>query len=73
MVREYGSKAAPKMLVKLTTGVDFTNILMEAFMHADPEGAKDTDDLIVFYAFGICFCKSYTLNVGEIDCRLTTS
>jgi len=51
MVREYGSKAAPKMLVKLTTGVDFTNILMEAFMHADPEGAKDTDDLTVFLRF----------------------
>jgi len=29
-----------KILVKLTTGVNLTNILLEAFMCADPKSAK---------------------------------
>ncbi len=29
--------------------VNFTNILLKALMHADPESAKKTDGLIVFF------------------------
>jgi len=29
-----------KMLMKMTPGVDFANILFEAFMHADPKSVK---------------------------------
>jgi len=38
------------MLVKLTTGVDFTNILHEAFTSTDPKSAKKTHSLTVFFA-----------------------
>jgi len=49
-------------------GVDFTNILLEAFTHADPKSAKNTVKLSVsFCAFGICPCKSCSKNVDEID------
>ncbi len=37
------------MLMKLTTGVDFTNILLAAFIRADTKAQK-TDDLTVFFA-----------------------
>jgi hypothetical protein len=33
-------KFASKMLMKLTSGVNLTNILRAAFTHADPESAK---------------------------------
>jgi len=39
-------KAGHKMLVKLTPGVDFTNILPAAFTNADPKSAIETKDLI---------------------------
>ncbi len=39
------AKAACKMLVKVTTGVDFTNILCKAFMLKDSEKAKNNDSL----------------------------
>jgi hypothetical protein len=35
-------KGAAKMLVNLTPGVNFTNILQAAFTNADPESAKNT-------------------------------
>jgi hypothetical protein len=38
------------MLMKLTPGVNFTNILHAAFTCADPKGAKETDGLNVFFA-----------------------
>jgi len=38
--KEIGSKAAHKMLVNLTTGVNFTNILRAAFTLVGPKSAK---------------------------------
>jgi hypothetical protein len=38
------------MLMKLTTGVDFTNILHAAFRRADPISSKKTNGLTLFYA-----------------------
>jgi hypothetical protein len=38
------------MLMKLTPGVNFINILQAAFMRAGPESAKKTDNLNVFFA-----------------------
>jgi len=35
-------KFARKTLMKLTSGVNLTNILRAAFTHADPESAKNT-------------------------------
>jgi len=35
-----GTKAACKMLMKLTTGVNFTNTLEAVFTQADPKSAK---------------------------------
>ncbi len=37
------------MLMKLTPGVNFINILRAAFLSADPESAKKTDNLTVFF------------------------
>ncbi len=34
----------------ITYGVDLTNILLTAFMHADPKRAKTTDSLTVFFS-----------------------
>jgi hypothetical protein len=39
------------MLMKLTKGVHFTNIYIEAFMPADPKGAKKNNSLTVFLRF----------------------
>jgi len=38
------------MLMKLTPGVNFTNIIWAAFTHADPQSAKKTVKLSVFFA-----------------------
>jgi len=38
------------MLMKLTTGVDFINVLRAAFAHTDPKSPKKTDNLNVFFA-----------------------
>jgi len=38
--KSIGAKATCKMLVKLTPGVNFTNVLNKAFMHGDPKSAK---------------------------------
>ncbi len=38
------------MLMKLTTGVSFIIILQAAFTPTDPESAKKTDILTVFFA-----------------------
>jgi len=38
------------MLMKLTPGVDFTNILHSVFMCADPKSAQHTVKLSVFFA-----------------------
>jgi len=50
-----------KMLMKLTPGLNFINVLRTAFTLTDPESVKDTDDLTVFfYPLGIYVCKSCT-------------
>jgi len=36
--------------MKLTPGVNFTNILCATFIQADPKSAKKTDSLTVFFA-----------------------
>jgi len=57
-------------LRRSSTGVNFTNILRAAFTHADPESAKNTVKLSVFFCtFGIWAGKSCSLNVGKIDFR----
>jgi len=49
------AKAALIMLMKLTPGVNFINILPTAFAPADPESAKRYWRLdCLFYAFGLC-------------------
>jgi len=46
--------------MKLTPGVNLTNILEAAFTRADPKSAKKMVNLTVFLgAFGICARKSY--------------
>ncbi len=34
----------------MLAGVNFTNVLQSAFAHADPESAKKTDNLTVFFS-----------------------
>jgi len=41
---------ARKMLVKLTPGVNFINILLKAFKHVDPKSAANTVKPSVFFA-----------------------
>jgi len=43
-------KAACKMLVKLTSSVNFINVLQATFTHADPKSPKKTYNLTVFFA-----------------------
>ena len=51
-------KAGRKMLVKLTPGVNFTNVLQAAFTLADPESTKKAAQLdSLFCAFGVCMRK----------------
>jgi len=51
-------------------GVNFINILRAAFTREEPESAKKTVKLSIFFcAFGICAHKSCSLNVGEIDAK----
>jgi len=37
--------------ISKSTWVNFTNILLEAFMRKDPESVKDTDDFTAFLRF----------------------
>jgi len=47
------------MLMKLTPGVNFTNILCKAFTRADPQSAKKIDNLTEFLALlGSAFIKA---------------
>jgi len=43
-------KRTRKTLMKLTAGVNFINVLLEAFRLEDPKSAKKTDNLTVFFA-----------------------
>jgi len=40
-------KAVRRMLMKLSPGVDFTNVLQAAFAQIDPKSEQDTVDLTV--------------------------
>jgi hypothetical protein len=42
-------KFARSMLMKLTPGINFINVLQAAFTRADPESLKKTDNLTVFF------------------------
>jgi len=54
-------KRVHKMLMELTTGVNFTNVLRTAFALVDPKSVKNTvKSSVTFYAFGIYECKSCT-------------
>jgi len=44
-------KGMCKMIVKLTTGVNFINVLHAAFTHPDPKSAKKAVKLSVYFAF----------------------
>ncbi len=56
--------------MKLPTAFNFINVPGTAFVRADPESAKKTDNLIVFFGtFGICARKSCLYNDDEIDPR----
>jgi len=61
-------KAAHKMLMILTPGINFINILRTAFTRTDPKCAKKTvKSAVSFGTFGTYGCKSCTENVDEID------
>jgi len=48
----FNGKSAPKMLVNLTPGLNFINVLCTAFAHVDPECAKkDSQVSIVILRF----------------------
>ncbi len=56
------------MLIKLTPGVDFTNILFTAITCIDHKSAKMTDGLIVFFALlGSALVKAAQKNVDKIE------
>ena len=64
------AKVARRMLVKLTPGANFINVLQAAFTLTDPKSIKKLLDLTVFFcAFGICERKSCSQKVDEIDTR----
>jgi len=54
--RNIGTKGVHKMLMKLTPGVIFINILWATFMRADNK--KFSQVVSIFCAFGICTSKS---------------
>jgi len=42
-------KCVQKMLMKLTPGVNFINVLRAAFLKSDPKSAKKTENMTVFW------------------------
>ncbi len=68
--KKISAKAVHEMLVKLTTGVNFINVLHTFFAHVDSKLAKNTvKSALSFYAFGLCKHKSCMKNVDEIEPR----
>jgi len=56
--------------MKLTTGVNFINVLHTAFALVDPKSEKNTaESSVSFYAFGIYERKSCTCIADEIEPR----
>jgi len=49
-LKNIGTKAACKILMKFTPWIDFTNILPKAFTNADPKCVIKTDSLTVIFA-----------------------
>jgi len=49
--KDIGKKIASKMLMKLTPGLNFINILCTAFTHVEPKTVKKTVKLSVFLRF----------------------
>jgi len=49
LANEYWQEHVCKILVKLTTGIDFINILCAAFTLVDSKSAKNTDGLTAFF------------------------
>jgi len=58
-----------KMFGKYSPRVDFTNILLAAFTHADPKSAKKSDSLIVSCAFGSAWVKALRKTFGKYSPR----
>ncbi len=51
-------KRASIMLMKLTAGVNFTNVSKAAFAHTDPKSTKKTDNFTVFFCiWNLCVQK----------------
>ncbi len=71
LLRPTWVKALHKMLMKLTPGVNFTNIFMQSFYSWGSQKRKKTfKSSMSFALFGICSSKSCFWNIGEIDpCR----
>ena len=66
----YKRKTVCRMLMKLSPGVNFINILHEAFTFIGQKAQKDTKDMTVFfYSFWIFALKNCSWNVDEIDPR----
>ncbi len=64
-------KAAHKMLMKLTPGIDFTNILWATFKHKDPITTKRHWCCnCLFTLLGSASVKGACRHAGEIDPRL---
>jgi len=52
-------RVSKKICLHVTSWVNFTYFLHEAFTLVDPESVKNTvKSSVSFYAFGICGCKS---------------
>jgi hypothetical protein len=69
-----GTKAACRMLMKLTPGLDFENMFVSSFYKRRFQKHKKTvNSSVSFCSFGICLCKSCSKNVDEIDPRFFTS
>ncbi len=56
-------------MIKLTAGVNFTNILRSVFMHADSKSVKNDNLLAFFSLLGSACVKASRILVGEINSR----
>jgi len=62
----YWAKSAHKMLMELTTGVNFTNVFLKLICAQIQKAQKDSQVISVFCVFGKCSCKNCLQNIGEI-------
>jgi hypothetical protein len=68
--KNIGAKSERKMFMKLTIGVNFTNMFMSSFYSRRSQQRKNSVKLSVsFGTFGIWAIQSYGKNVNEIDPR----